>query len=72
MTRKRPEPEEVFLNSIKQMVRNLLINNPNYTNDEYFKNTGVLDTLKLIKDTKNRAEHILQKIDDWEHLVRPM
>jgi len=70
--RNRPEPEDIFLNSVKSMIENLLINNPNYKSDYYFNGgEDTLDTLKLMNDTQDRARYILKKIKEWDHLVKP-
>lgn len=66
----RLSPEEIFLKDIKSLINNLLIDNPNYKNDYYFKGSYTMNILKLIKDTKNRAKYILERIDDIEHLVK--
>ena len=74
MPRKHPEPEQIFLDHIKRLVKNLLIDNPNYTNDYYWnKGDGrwTYDHEKLLADTKKRAEYILEQIDETDHLVKP-
>jgi hypothetical protein len=65
-------PEEIFLESIKTLIKNLLINNPNYKNNYYFQNShsDTYNTLKLIDETKERSQYILEKISDWEHLIK--
>ncbi len=63
-------PEDIFLKDIKSLINNLLIDNPNYKNDYYFKESDTMNTLKLIKDTKDRAECILKRIDNIDHLVK--
>ncbi len=65
--RKRHEPEDIFLDCVKKMITNLLINNPNYENDHY----GSCDAARIIIDTKKRSRLILEKIDDWTHLIKP-
>ncbi len=70
MSKKTTTPEDVFLKDIKDLVRNLLIDNPNYDNGHYYKDTTVFNTIQLIKDTKERAKYILERIDALEHLVK--
>ncbi len=65
----RPDPEKIFLESIKKSITNLLIDNPNYENDYYFEYGDSRDIYKVIDDTKKRAKSILEDIDRWEHLV---
>jgi len=68
--RSRLSPEDIFLKDIKSLINNILIDNPNYKNDYYFKESDTMNTLKLIKDTKDRAEYILERIDNIDHLVK--
>jgi hypothetical protein len=49
--------EEVFLEHITKLIRNLLIDNPNYKGNYYSK----MYWLDIIKDTKERANYILEK-----------
>ena len=66
MKKRDIEPEDVFLDSLKTMINNLLIENPNYKTDYYYKDGGG----DLLTDTKERATYILEKIDEWEHLIK--
>ncbi len=66
----RPTPEEIFLNDVRSLIKNLLIDNPNYKGDYYFQESDIMNTLKLMKDTKERAAYILERIDRIEHLVK--
>ena len=68
--RSRLSPEDIFLKDIKSLINNLLIDNPNYKNDYYFKESDTMNTIKLIKDTKDRAKYILERIDNIDHLVK--
>ncbi len=68
--RSRLSPEDIFLKDIKSLINNLLIDNPNYNNDYYFEESDTRNTLKLIKDTKERAKFILERIDNIDHLVK--
>ena len=67
--RNRLEPEELFIKSVKDMIRNMFIDNPNLENDYYFEKCDILNTIKLIKDNKKRAKYILDEIDEISHLV---
>ena len=51
--RNRLSPEDIFLKDIKSLINNFFIDNPNYNNDYYFKESDTMNTLKLIKDTKD-------------------
>ena len=68
--RSRLSPEDIFLKDIKSLINNFFIDNPNYNNDYYFKESDTMNTLKLIKDTKERAKYILERIDNIDHLVK--
>ena len=68
--RSRLSPEDIFLKDIKSLINNFFIDNPNYNNDYYFKESDTMNTLKLIKDTKDRAKYILERIDNIDHLVK--
>ncbi len=66
----RMSPEDIFLKEIKSLINNFFIDNPNYDTDYYFKESETMNTLKLIKDTKERAKYILERIDNIDHLVK--
>lgn len=70
----RPSPEDIFLKDVRTLITNLLIDNPNYKSDYYFKDNNSHfnenNTMKLIKDTKDRAKYILERIDSIEHLIK--
>ena len=64
------KPEQVFLNRINKLVKNLLIDNPNYTNRYYYQDRGLFGGIhELINDTKERAGYILREIDAVKHLI---
>lgn len=63
------KPEQLFLKEIKTLINNLLIENPNYKNNYYFQESDASNTLKLLKDTKERASYVLERIKQIEHLV---
>jgi hypothetical protein len=67
--RKVPEPEEIFLNGIKTLLKNLLITNVNYTNGYYARGFTWNTINELITDTQERAGYILERIEQTEHLV---
>lgn len=60
-------PEDVFLKTLKDLITNLLIENPNYKGSYYFDGEG---KHTLLKDTKDRAEYILKRIDEMAHLLK--
>lgn len=60
-------PEQIFLRDVKTLIKNLLIDNPNYSNG-YYQREG-WDRPNLLKDTKERAQYILDRIDQTSHLV---
>lgn len=71
MRKRNIVPEEIFYNGIYSFINNLLIDNPNYTNNQYFDN-GISDlsnTRKLIEDTKGRAKYILERVKETKHLI---
>jgi len=68
MSRKQ-NPEQVFLQHIKVLIRNLLINNKNYRNGYYATGFGGHDYIELLNDTKERAKYILDEIEKTEHLL---
>lgn len=66
--KKQIAPEDIFLNEIKTLIRNLLIDNPNYKNHYYsYDYTGLS---LMITDTKDRANYILERIEHIEHLIK--
>ncbi len=64
-----PSPEDIFLLDIKRMIKNLLIDNPNYKSDYYFKESDTMNCIKLMRETKDRAQYILNRIDEIDHLI---
>lgn len=67
---KKIKPEDIFLQKIKSMIKNLLVENKNYTNNFYLNNGRRYDYFALLDDTKERASYILQTIEDMEHLIK--
>jgi len=65
----RPSPEDVFLNDVRTLITNLLIDNPNYKNGYYVKD-GYSSFSTLLEDTKERANYILERISQIEHLIK--
>ena len=57
--RKKIFPEEEFINRIKSLITNLLIDNINYKNS--FRGDFKADTIE-------RAKYILEEIEKTEHL----
>lgn len=71
MSRNLSKSEDVFLNDIKKLIKNLLIDNPNYETDYYHKKDGFgCHINNLLTDTKERAKYILTRISETEHLVK--
>ena len=60
-------PEQIFYDDITKLIKNLLVENPNYTNGYYHKDGR--NIFNLYTDTKERAKYILEKMDDWKHLI---
>lgn len=58
-------PEKLFINRISTLIRNLLINNPNYEG-KYGAERSKFD---LLQDTKERANYILEEIENTKHLI---
>lgn len=69
--KKLPPPEQIFLDRIKSLIKNLLIDNHNYNTPYYHSkyNSG-MDYYKLLEDTKERANYILEEIDRIDHLIK--
>lgn len=65
--RKRQTPEEIFLDSVKNMVNNFFINNPNFSNG-YYHNEGMYKS-DIIKDVNRSAKYLLDRIEDMKHLI---
>lgn len=61
--RKLPKPEEIFLNEMKSMITNFLIEDINYRNGHY---ENVYD---IIRSNKNKAKYILEKMYSMKHLI---
>ena len=61
--RKQQEPEQIFYEHIKTLIRNLLINNKNYSTGYY---QSVFD---LKNDTIERAKYVLEEMEKTKHLV---
>ena len=63
--RKRIIPEQVFYNHITTLIKNLLINNPNYNNKHFWN----LEKHELKYETIERAEYILTEMEKTKHLI---
>ena len=63
--RKLIKTEKVFYDAITSLIKNLLINNPNYNNG-YYNDKTILD-FKL--ETIERSNHILTKLKEIKHLI---
>ena len=69
---KTPKPEDVFNSRIKLLITNLIINNPNYENDYYYNKKDHVwrfEGDRLIQDTKERGNYIIDEIDKMWHLI---
>lgn len=62
--RTRPKPEEIFYNSLVTLIKNQLINDPNFETYWYERNNKMHYGL-----FKSKAEYILQEIENWKHLI---
>jgi len=67
MSKNEIKSENLFVDSVVILIKNLLIDNPNYKNGYYYNNDRTI--FDLIEDTKERSKYILQKIDEMKHLV---
>ena len=71
---KKPTAKSVFINGVTNLIQNLLIDNPNYKNMYYADNSPINPASgsgmwNLLTDTKERAEYILNRIKETEHLI---
>jgi len=65
--RKRQTPEEIFLDQVNIMIKNMIIDNPNYLSGYYHeKPLGLHD---MIMDTRGRGEFMLAEIEKMKHLI---
>lgn len=72
LTKRKRElpPHKVFLEHITALIKNLLINNPNYNNSHYWVNPGGgRNFSKLLKETIERAGYLLEEIEKTKHLI---
>jgi hypothetical protein len=60
----RPKSEEIFYNSLVTLIKNQLINDPNFETYWYERNNKMNYGL-----FKSKAEYILQEIENWKHLI---
>lgn len=58
-------PKRIFLDRIKLLINNLLIDNHNYKGN-YFMDSSKYD---LLEDTKERAKYIIEEIERTKHLI---
>lgn len=70
--RKPIDPADVFIKEIKTLITNLLITNKNYNGTYYMDNNNRYEFHRLLTDTKERANFILNRIDELDHLVRDL
>jgi len=62
--RTRPKAEEIFYNTLITLIKNQLINDPNFETYWYEKNNMMHYSL-----FKSKAEYILQEIENLKHLI---
>jgi len=60
-------PEKVFLDNVMNLVKNMFVDNPNYTNGYYLKDEGSVSD--LIADTQERGRYALEEIEKTKHLI---
>lgn len=66
MTRKRPSPEMIFYDSTRDLVKNLFTKqNPNFKS-YYYTQQGAF---KFQEEVERMAELLLNKMEDWKHLL---
>jgi len=67
--RKRLKAEEVFYNNLVTLIKNTLINDPNFINtiqkQSYYEKNGMLH-YGLFKE---KAKYILEEIENMKHLI---
>ena len=61
----RPKPEQVFYSHTATLIKNLFIDNVNYTNGYYSR----LSYFELISQFKEKARYILETMEDEKHLI---
>jgi hypothetical protein len=66
MKKRGNKPEEVFLDNLQRLVKNLLVDNINY---KHYPKTGQ-GCLELQRDTKERGKYILSEIEKTKHLLK--
>jgi len=67
--KKELNPNKIFYEHIETLIKNLLIDNKNYSNGHYFDLNGQVFHFKLLKDTKERANYILKEMKQTKHLI---
>lgn len=63
--------EQIFYNKVQNMIKNLLIDNPNYKNGYYTADGCESSHMKgdLLKETKEKAQYILEEMHAIKHLI---
>ena len=67
MARKEIIPEHLFIDEVKNIISRTFITNPNYRYPG--KHLINMTTLELRNDVCENAQIVLDKIDQWKHLV---
>ena len=60
--------EEIFYDYIYSLVKNLFIENSNYTNGYYMD----MSYREVIEDVKKRGQYILDVMETTKHLIVPL
>ena len=68
--RKRPKSEEVFYNTLVNLIKNQLINDPNFKGESmwsqsWYEKNNELHYGLFVK----KAEYILEQIENMKHLI---
>lgn len=67
--RKRPKAEQVFYETLKRLIENQLIHDPNFKSDywkqSWYEKNNELHYGLFVK----KAEYILQEIENLKHLI---
>lgn len=60
-----PKPEEIFYDSVRALITNLIVKHNDKSPEYYMKHYGYSPADHLIKQGK----YILEKMEDWKHLI---
>lgn len=65
--RKSITPEKLFVDNLSYLIKNLFLDNKNFSNNYYHRQTKD----ELLKDVQDSARYILGEIERTKHLVDP-